>query len=232
MTRCALFALALAACSTAHGEDAPALTRPDVVRERMRTQFNDLRDIQNMLLDGKLEDAKARAFMVTKQADDPGLAALAAQSQAVSDAATSLGESRTTPEACRRLAKVAGACAGCHAYFPKPLRVPPETAPATAQPRVADQMKAHVTATDRLFEGAVLGDLRRWREGVDALAAMPIQVPGREDLGQRLQDKAQGALADIQSGSSTTATRAAAYGEMLVTCAECHARQVVSQRER
>lgn len=228
MTRCALLAFALAACSTAHGEDQPALVRPDVVRERMRQQFSDLRDIEGMLLDGKLEDAKARAFLVTKQADDPGLAPLAAQSQAVSDAATALGEARTIPEACRRMAKVAGACASCHAHFPRPLNVPPEREPTPAQP---DRIQLHVTASDRLFEGAVLGDLRRWREGIDGLAANPVPIPGREALASRLQDRARGALAEIQSGTSTTESRAAVYGEMLVTCTECHARQVVSERE-
>ena len=226
MTRCALLALALAACSTAHGEEQPALARPDVVRERMRQQFNDLRDIEGMLLDGKLEDAKARAFFLTKQADDPGLAALAAQSQAVTDAATSLGEARSIPEACRRMAKVAGTCAACHVHFPKPLRPPPERAPGAAQP--LDRVQLHAAAADKLFEGAVLGDLRRWREGVEALTTST--VPGREDLARRLQERAQGALAEIQSGSSTAASRAGVYGEMLVTCAECHAAQVVSRR--
>jgi hypothetical protein len=225
MIRCALLALAAAACSTAHGEEPPSLARPDVVRERMRQQFNDLRDIEGMLLDGKLEDAKARAFFLTKQADDPGLAAFAARSQAVTDAATSLGDARTIPEACRRMAKVGGACAGCHVYFPKPLRVPPEREPETAQP---DRIQLHAAATDRLFEGAVLGDVRRWREGVDALATS--QIPGNQDLAARLQDRARGAIAELQSGSSTAESRAAVYGEMLVTCAECHARQVVSER--
>jgi hypothetical protein len=228
MIRCALLALALTACSTAHGEGEPSLARPDVVRERMRAQFNDLRDIEGMLLDGKLEDAKARAFFLTKQADDPGLASLAAQSQAVTDAATSLGEARNIPEACRRMAKVAGACASCHVHFPKPLRPPPEREPETAQPAPPDRVKLHAAAADKLFEGAVLGDLRRWREGVDALTAST--VPGRADLASRLQDRARGALAEVQSGSSTAESRAAVYGEMLVTCAECHAAQVVSRR--
>jgi cytochrome c553 len=230
MSRCVLLVLAIAACSTARGEDQPSLTRPDVVRERMRRQFNDLRDIQGMLLDGKLEDAKARAFLLERQADDPGLAALAAQSQAVTDAATSLGEARTVPEACRRVAAVAGACAGCHAHFPKPLHVPPETEPPGAGSAPPARLQLHATAADRLFEGAVLGDLRRWREGVDALAANAVPVPGREALSARLQQRAQGALAEVQSGSSSAASRATAYGEMLVTCAECHAAQVVSSR--
>ena len=123
------------------------------------------------------------------------------------------------------MAKVAGTCASCHVHFPKPLRPPPEREPETAPP---DRVQAHAAATDKLFEGAVLGDLRRWREGVEALATST--VPGRADLARRLQERAQGALAEIQSGSSTVESRAAVYGEMLVTCAECHAAQVVSRR--
>lgn len=227
MTRYALLALAVAACSSAYG-DAPSLERPDVVRERMRRQFNDLRDIEDMLLKGKLEDAKARSFLVTRQSNDAGLGGLAAQAQAVTDAATSLGEARDVPEGCRRLAKVVGACAECHVHFPKPLRAPPETEPQDAQ--IPSRMQVHMRAADRLFEGAVLGDLRRWREGVDALAMAPIPTPGRDPLATKLQERAMGAQAEINSGSSTAASRAAAYGEMLVTCAECHARQVVSSR--
>lgn len=230
MSRCALLALALAACSPADADDQPPLERPDVVRETMRTQFKDLRDIQDMLLAGKLEDAKARAFMLTKPATDPGLAPLAAQTQAVVDAATELVDARTIPEACRKVARVAGACASCHVHMPRPLRAPPETEPPTAQPTLSERMQRHAWATDRLWEGAVLGDIRRWREGVETLAMAPVPIAGREALANRLQLQAQSALRDLDAGAGTVHTRATAYGEMLVTCAECHAQQVVSSR--
>ncbi len=202
----------LAACTAASGGDAPArleLDRPALVRYHMQRHFSDLRDIEHMLLAGRLDDARARAFLLTKTERDRGLDLFDQQSQAVSRAATELVAAPSIPEACRSEARVAAACAGCHVYVPKVLSR--RALPATP----AEGMARHVWAADRLWEGVVLTDARRWRAG--------LQVFATTSTG-RLQELSQAAIEALETHQDTITTRAATYGELLVACANCHAR--------
>ena len=224
-----LLALAAAACERpASGGDDPApvkLDRPGVVRYHMARHFGDLRDIERMLLAGKLEDARTRAFLLTRPPKDIGLSPLAAESQAVEEAAAELVEAPTIAEACRLEAKVAKACASCHVHIPRLLRLPPPPEEPSPEPALDVRMARHQWAADRLWEGVVMGDERRWRQGLEVLAMRPVPMPHGDGLARRLQKLATDALGDFESRSDTYATRAQAYGEMLVTCAACHRQQ-------
>ena len=204
--------LLVAACTPASGSnDPPALEldRPSVVRFHMQRHFGDLRDIERMLLAGRLDDARARAFLLTKPARDRGLDPFAQESAAVSRAAAALVSAPSIPEACRLEARVAEACASCHVHIPKVLPLP-------AMPSQPDaSMQRHGWAADRLWEGVVLADTRRWRAGLDVFA---IASTGR------VQELARGAVQSLETHQDTVATRAATYGELLVACANCHAR--------
>ena len=204
--------LLVAACTAASGGDAPArldLDRPSLVRYHMHRHFSDLRDIERMLLAGRLDDARARAFLLTKTESDRGLDVFDQQALAVSRAAAALVAAPSIPDACRLEARVAEACAGCHVYVPKVLPLP-------ALPRAPDPgMARHAWAADRLWEGIVLADTRRWRAGLDVFAATSTG---------RLQDLSRGAIEALETHQDTLTTRATTYGELLVTCASCHAR--------
>jgi hypothetical protein len=202
----------LAACTAASGNDTPPglnLDRPSLVRYHMQRHFGDLRDIEHMLLAGRLDDARARAFLLTKTERDRGLDMFAAESAAVSRAASALVAAQTIPEACRLEARVAEACASCHVHVPK-LVLPPAL-PRTPEPGMA----RHAWAADRLWEGVVLADARRWRTGLDVFAV--TSTP-------RIQQLARGAIEALETHQDTITTRATTYGELLVACANCHAR--------
>lgn len=202
----------VAACTVASGGDDPPalqLDRPTVVRFHMQRHFSDLRDIERMLLAGHLDDAHARAFLLTKPAHDRGLEAFADESDAVSRAAAALVTAPSIPEACRLEARVAEACASCHAHVPKVLGLP--VLPRRPEPGMA----RHAWAADRLWEGVVLADPRRWRAGLDVFATTGTG---------RVQELAQGAIEALATHHDTIATRASTYGELLVACASCHAR--------
>jgi len=207
-----LIALAAAVCGR------PATGEP-VTRHHMASHLGDLRDIERMLLAGQLDDARTRAFLLTRQPSDDAL------SQAVEDAAAALVQAPTIPDAIRLEAKVAAACAGCHVQSPRPLLAPvaPEAPPPT--PSLKTRMARHQWAADRLWEGVVLGDERRWRQGLEVLAMRPVAMPKGDGLARRLQAQAIDALGAFEQRSDTYATRAQAYGEMLVTCAACHREQ-------
>lgn len=220
-----LLVLTAAACGRPASGDPIRLDRPAVTRYHMARHFGDLLDITHLLLAGKLDDARTRAFLLTRPPHDDGLAELAAESQAVEDAATALRAAQSIPDACRLTAKVAEACASCHVHVPLVLRPPAPPDEPSAEPTLAVRMQRHQWAADRLWEGVVMGDERRWRQGLEVLAMRPVPMPKGDGLAHRLQAMALDSLGKLEQQSDTYATRARTYGEMLVTCTACHRQQ-------
>lgn len=225
--------LAVAACANASGGDDPRpqppeptrFDRPEMVRFHMRRHFDDLRQVERLLLAGKLDEARARAYLLTQPATDPGMAPWSAEIEDVRTAARSLAALPGIDEGLRREARVAEACAYCHVrtqnlpVFPELAAAPHDTGAREAR------MARHQWAADRLWEGIVGGGKTQWRAGLDVLATTPLPFPPTTDapaLAKRLQDLARTALEKHVDGSETLAERARLYGEMLVTCAACH----------
>jgi len=199
------------------------LERRAMVDFHMQRHFDDLRSVERLLVAGKLDDAKSRAFLLTKPSTDPGMRRWDAQSQALTDAALALSESPSLDEALRRETRVAAACATCHLAI---QRVP-KFAAAPALPADANtsssRMARHAWAADRLWEGLVAPSDTPWRRGLTVLAASPPPFSPASDapaLADQLQRLASRELE--MSEPITLDHQAAAYGEMLVTCAACH----------
>jgi hypothetical protein len=201
----------------------PRFVNPQAGRFHMRRHFDDLRMIERLFIAGKLDEGATLADLLVRQTDDPGMAPWDLQAKQVAEAAEALSKAPGLDEALRRAARVAAACADCHAQAqgrPVFAAVPP--VPPDAPTRAA-RMARHVWATDRLWEGMIGPDDDRWKRGLEVLAATPqpfmrlTEAPG---FARRLQQLARDQLA----ARATTGIddRARAYGEMLVTCAACH----------
>lgn len=199
---------------------------PAMVRFHMQQHFGDLREVERLLVSGKLDVAKTRAFLLTKPAKDPGLAPWSTELGRVVEAARRLVAAPDLTTACHREAEVALACAECHArtqqrvMFPEPPPVPAD------EPTERTRMARHQWATDRLWEGLVSGSVGPWRQGLDVLAATPLPyTPGTlaPKYARQLQAAASKGIAQLEDQRETLASRAQLYGDMLVTCASCHA---------
>lgn len=84
------------------------------------------------------------------------------------------------------------------------------------------QMARHQWAADRLWEGIVGPSDSHWRSGLYVLAnthLTSIEVD-RPALANRMRTLA---LDAYNVPAKSLAERAATYGELLVTCAQCHA---------
>lgn len=227
--------LVLAACAScsrpASGDNAPQPQRsepprfekPAMVAFHMRAHLGDLRDIERLLIVGKLGEAKVRAFLLTKPAPDPGMARWQREVDDVTNAARALAAASSVDDALRREVRVAAACAGCHTRVQKlPVFAEPAAPPADDGKPPA-RMARHQWAVNRLWEGMVGGSDHHWRLGVEVLAKSPLPFSSLTDapaLAARLQSYAQHELANQTSESLEE--RARVYGEMLVTCAACH----------
>jgi hypothetical protein len=200
--------------------DPPPISDPAKVRFHMRRHLDDLRAVERLLIGGKLAEARSLAFLLSRPVRDAGLDAWSAAAARASAAALALSEAMSLDEACRLAPRVAEACGDCHRRAGTPPaigRVPP---PPPDDPTPRARMARHQWAADRLWEGLVWTSARSWCAGLEVLAAAPL--PSLPDAaGARLQRVARAALDAVPR--DTPADRARAYGELLVTCAGCHA---------
>jgi hypothetical protein len=220
-----------AACGrSAAGEDPerqppepPRFEKPAMVAFHMRQHFADLREVERLLIAGKVEDARSRGFLLTKSAPDPGMARWQRDFEDVRDAASSLVVASGIDEALRREVRVAAACAACHIDAQKlPVFAEP-TSVAIDDGTQRARMARHQWAADRLWEGLVGAADRPWRMGLDVLATTTLPYSAFTDaplLAHQLQAFAQHAIAS--QSTDTLEDRTRMYGEMLVTCAACH----------
>lgn len=203
-----------------------------MLRFHMHENFDLLRAIERLLIHGKLDEAKRFAAAISEAPDEPGLGSMSAHAIVVRDRAATLARAQTVDEGCRLEAKLAAACATCHVDAGVSLQLrsyPP--APAD-RPTIDARMARHRWAADRMWEGIVAGADEPWRAGLDVLAMAPLDwkeiSPERATFGRELKR-----LADEtrrRKPRDTPDDRAAAYGEILATCAGCHA--VSSARPR
>lgn len=214
---CVSFVAALG-CGQASGDNDPP--ESGRVRYHMRQHFNDLRTIERMLVAGKLDDARALAYMLARPSS-----AMPQGSEAhdVAVAAGGLISARTLEEAAYAEVRVAAACAQCHVatqsgpVFRTPSKAPPD------RPTVPAQMARHQWAADRLWEGLVGASDEHWRAGLYVLATSPLQhvESGSPAIAKHLQRLAR--LALDRRPKPTLEERQDIYAELLITCAGCHA---------
>lgn len=197
---------------------------PTAARYHMRRHFDDLRMIERLLVAGKLDEGKALAYLLVQRADDPGLAAWDEYAARVADVGRAVTTAASLDEALRAEARVAVACASCHAATQGRPTFAAVPAPPGNRFTPETRMARHVWAVDRLWEGLVGAEDTRWIRGLTVLAESPLPVSPRAEapaLASRLQ-----ALARAQLDTRATTLledRGAAYGDMLVACARCHA---------
>jgi hypothetical protein len=231
MRHVAVFAAVMFSACAAATAEPPVSDEPDkrferdmMVRFHMHQNFDLLRGIERLLIRGKLDEAKRFAEAIAIAPDEPAHGPWAAYTIAVRDQAAAVARARSVEEGLRLEARLAAACASCHrehhgsAIFEHPPKRPPD------EPGIEARMARHRWAADRLWE-AVVGDADdAWREGLDVLAtAPPLPLEGeRGRLGRELRRLAQGAL-KLKPPLDEPARRAALYGDILVTCAACHA---------
>jgi cytochrome c553 len=194
-----------------------------MVRLHMHENFGMLRAIEKLLVRGKLVEARELATAIAEAPDELGLGAWAKDAAIVRERAASLAKATDVDEASHRAAELAGACASCHVdagvapEFRSPGRMPID------RPTVEARMARHLWATDRLWEGIVGGADDAWRDGLDVLAATPLrELPEqRMPFARRLQSLAD--RARMQRKTETLDDRVRSYGDILATCAGCHA---------
>ena len=202
---------------------------PEMVRFHMHRHFDDLHIVEKFLIAGKLSDAKALAYMLTQPDLEPGMEQWNADSQRLGVEAARLMAANTIEQACRSDARVAGACMDCHRRSKNPPMFAAPPGVPTSQETIASRMARHQWAVDRLWEGVVGGVDGSWHMGLVVLATTALPLAKNVSGANRLQRAAQLAL-DVEHAEPKP-DRAVTYGEILISCAGCHAQLHVDPAE-
>ncbi len=212
---------------------AAAQNQPEVrgsaVAEHMHQHLSAMRAMKAFIIAGQLDDnLREAAVWVEEHEATPGLpgdwqpyilqmrryAGQVADARHLDFAAVSVGE-------------MAGVCGDCHSANGVEVGFGDYTSAPGASPNVRVQMRRHLWAVDRMWEGLISPSDSAWRLGAETLADVQVNAADIGATGAQ-QPKVDYLLARAREigteGASVESPKArgALYGELLSLCADCH----------
>jgi cytochrome c553 len=198
-------------------------------RTWMRTHFEEGQAIRDAVVQGELDDARARlARLGAAPGPRDAPASWAAHLGALQSTAQRGGQAQGRDELAATVGSMAVVCGDCHAAVGAQVPLP-SVAPPAADDTPA-QMRRHHWAAERMWEGLVAPAPDRYRDGASVLASAPMH-PSELVVGASpplevvaLAERAR-SLAGEATGAESPADRGRIYGQLLATCASCHGQQ-------
>lgn len=207
-----------------------AVEAPDAsVAEHMHQHLSAMRAMKAFVIAGQLDDnLREAAVWVEEHQATPGLpgdwqpyilemrryAGQVADARHLDFAAASVGE----------MARVCGDCHGANGV--QVAFGDYDSAPRDSQ-NVRVQMRRHLWAVDRMWEGLISPSDEAWRLGAETLAGVQVNAADIGATGAQ-QPKVDYLLTRVReigadsSGAQSREMRGALYGELLSLCADCH----------
>lgn len=196
------------------------------LKEHMFEHFSAVSDLQRAIARGHLDEAKRLATWLAEH-DEHLLDGWQPYVDELRTAAREVAAATDLPTAGSVAARLGRACSRCHEARTAIVSFVWEPAPE-ADATLPTQMKRHQWAAARLWDGLVGPSDVLWREGAEVLATTQLDAvkaaggdAGRGDiaaLGRRIRE-----LATQATKLTDHDKRAALYGQLLSTCAGCHA---------
>lgn len=193
----------------------------------MADHFGAIREIQLGIIHGLLGHAKERAIWLAGHLHAPGYEDRTAELAALHAEATALAATNELAGAARQAARLGGACGACHVAALATTTFVYDALPKKTT-TLAERMRRHRWAAERMWEGIVGPSTELWRLGAEALADAPlVEDPRLAAMPRAAETKALALrvrrLARAAVASTDAEQRVAIYGELLATCSACHA---------
>jgi cytochrome c556 len=221
---CVAVGLVAGSCQATGERDPPALAQKVVAaRERMHARFAAAKAAEVAIALGDLERAHGEAHRIATQ-DEPDF--LPEWRPYLDEIRATAARIETTPDtmtAAKTMAQLGRECARCHEATDAKIAFARELVPPT-------EMASHQWAAARMWEGVIGPSEDRWLAGAHALSGAPLTLTaesgqlGIADDAARVKLLAQRALKPDDRDE-----RANLFGDLLATCAHCHA--VIRDRE-
>jgi cytochrome c553 len=191
----------------------------------MKAHFGEVSAVHEAVIRGDLAAARAAANRLAAH-DYSGLPAVTRSYQdTVKQLAGQVTAAKDVKAAATATAYLVGVCGDCHrAAGVVPAPALPER-PAVGE--TVGHMLDHQRAVDALMQGLAVPSPSLWNQGAQGLRVAPLRS-SKLPKDPKLTDDIVGnerrvhQLADQAAGTTEPQARAALYGEILTTCANCH----------
>ncbi|MFN0250588.1 MAG: hypothetical protein ACKV2T_27155 [Kofleriaceae bacterium] len=236
-----VFVIGLIACQstpaparpTGDGSNDTAPTMAAELAEKVRTvqlhmhlRFAAARRIEQAIVFGNLDRARGEAKIIAELAEPDILPMWQPYIDDVRAAGQQVVLSTSLIAAAKTSAILGHQCAKCHTHTEAKITLPTDSAP-TDGVRLANDMASHQWATTRMWEGLLIPSTERWNQGATTLAQAPLAIVAEADLpaDQGVSDDIARIrlLARRALEATSMSDRSNVYGELLATCAGCHA---------
>ena len=195
---------------------------------QMQDHFGKVELVQDAVIRGDMDSAREAARGIAEQKGNQGLPAKSdMQLEAMQKAAQRAADAKDIHMVANAVATMASTCGTCH----RSSGVTPKMAAPVAPPEgggVAGHMLAHQQAVDYLYQGLITPSDDLWKKGAELLKASPM---AKEDFPKdpQLTDEIKAfevkthLFANMAHKASDAKTRVGLYGELISSCAGCHA---------
>lgn len=216
-----------APAAAAPAKAAESSTNTEKFHAHMQEHFVKADEVERMVVAGNLEAAKAAAAWIGTHEPPPDLEARYSEHVAkLQIAARQLAGSNDPISAAEATARMAAACAGCHAAAGKTLDFGSEPMPE-AGPTLQAHMERHAWGLTRMWDGLVGGEDALWTKGLAAMDDLPelgAKLVANPELKTSVEHMS-GALKtqlDKAREAKTLEARGSALAGILATCGSCH----------
>ncbi len=223
-------AFAVSACgksaqAPAEQSAATASAQPSVdTAARMAGHFGKVRELEEAVIRGDLESAKAAAQWIAEHQEAAGLpAGTESYVTAGKNAARAVAASASLGNAGLAGAFAVAACGDCHAALKVTPKMPEVSAPP-ALPTTAAHMLAHQYAVDLMYRGMVGPSETLWKQGAEVLKGSPLRNQDLTKVSKEIvaSETRVHELAGRAAQAADAGSRIAVYGELIGGCASCH----------
>jgi cytochrome c553 len=190
----------------------------------MAGHFGKVRELEEAVIRGDLESAKAAAQWIAEHQEAAGLpAGTESYVTATKNAARAVAASASLGNAGVAAAFTVAACGECHAAAKVTPKMPEVSVPPTL-PGTAAHMLAHQYAVDLMYRGMVGPSETLWKQGAEALKGSPLRDKDLTKVSKEIvaSETRVHELAGRAAQAADAGSRIAIYGDLIGGCASCH----------
>jgi hypothetical protein len=222
-------------------EGEPATAGPSLAatiqaaQARMHERFRSAQRIEQAITHSDLDRARTEARALAQLTEPEIVPRWRPYLERIAPAAHQIDRAADVVAAANATAALGRECARCHEAMAAKITFPLQPRPME-DARLAPQMLGHQWAAARMWEGLIGPANDRWLEGAQALAQVPLTIVAEEPMtaSRKSPMRADGdmigddvARVRLYANRAVAArngdARAEIFGELLATCAHCHA---------
>lgn len=218
-------ALVAAACGSADDRETQ---QQESFTEHMHGHLVHVRAIKASVIGGDLDATREHAVWLSEHDEPPGMPeAWSPYVKEMRQYAATAAAARNLETVAIAISEIARTCGECHRANGANLQFDADRRPPADAQDLTTQMRRHLWAADRMWEGLLRPSDEAWISGTDILADVHLTaalIGGEPAARARVGDLVQQARALGEQGGRTGPgpERSVLYGKFLSLCADCH----------